>query len=445
MANPWTWLRGLLARRQGEDPVEKIRYVVPYAGAGVRLTPDEALSVGAVWACVDAIAKAIASCRWNVFEPLDNGGRKVLPNDPVSWLLNTRANSDMTAVGFREAMLYTAIPHGNAYAEIVRDGGGRVAALWPLAEERVTPRRDPNTWELFYEYRQPDGSTVRLEQRQVFHLRGPGVSGLLGDNLVARAIKSISAAAAQERFSGTFFGNGANPGGVLEVSGKMDPTVLERLKNDFAEKRQGPENAHKPLILEGGMKWTPTAVEPQKSQLVEARQFSVEEICRWFGVPPHKVQHLLRSTFSNIEHQSIEFVRDALTPWARRLEQEADFKLFPQMRGPWRYTSIDLAPLTFGDAYSRAQAHAIWRQNGIMSANEIRAAEGLNEAGPNGNVLLVQSNLTTVERLMAPPPAALPAGEPADVAEEEPEPTPPAPANRVGLNGHALPPGVTPS
>jgi HK97 family phage portal protein len=342
--------------------------------------------------------------RWNIYQPTGHSRREILNDDPVSWVLNTRANADMTAIAFKEAMLFMAIPFGNSYAEIVLNKAGRVAELWPLESERVTPRRDLQSNALYYEYRQPDGTLSRLESKQVFHLRGPSITGLVGENVVARAAKSLSVAAAAERFSASFFGRGAHPSGVLEYPGKLDEETYERLKRDWAERKQGPENAHKPMILEAGMKWSSVSLEPEKSQLVESRQFAVEEICRWFGVPPHKVQHLLRSTFSNIEHQSIEFVRDALTPWARRLEQEADFKLFRQDRAPFKETSIDLTPLTYGDASSRANAQAVWRQNGILTANEIRHREGLNDIGPDGDVLLVQANLTTVERILEAPP-----------------------------------------
>lgn len=415
-------IRKLFARRQA-DPVQLARYFLPYPEAGLHLTPDECLSVSAVWACILVITEAIASCRWNVYRPLPGGKKQLLEDDPLAWLLNTRPNPEMTAIAVREALLFQAIPLGNAYAEITFNGAGRVAELWPLEEWRVTPRRD-QAGALVYEYLQPDRSFSYLEPWQVLHIRGPSINGLLGENRIARAVKSISVAAAAERYSSAFFGRGAHPTGVLEFPGKLDQDSHDRLRADWAETKQGLANSHKPIILENGMKWSTVSLEPGKSQLVESRQFSVEEICRWFGVPPHKVQHLLHATFSNIEHQSIEFVRDALTPWCRRLEQEVDFKCFPQNRGPWRNTCIDTAPLSYGDAYSRAQAHAVWRQNGIMSANEIRAREGLNDAGPDGDVLLVQSNLTTVEKLMAAPE---PGPTPAPAAPEYPAPAPKMP------------------
>lgn len=402
MRTPWAWLKSKLSARSGEDPRNQIRYILPYPVAGLNLSADDSMSLATVWACIDVIARNLASCRWNIYEPLPNSRRRVLTNDPKTWMLNNRPNPEMTAIGFREALLFQAIPFGNAFAEIVRDVGGRVIQLWPLMSDRMRITRDPKTWELRYEYTESDGSLKVLPQERIFHVRGPGMYGLTGDNVVARAAKSLAVYAAQERYSASFFGQGASPQGVLEFPHKLSREQHVMLQEDWAGKHKGPENAHKPVILESGMKYTATSFDPQKSQLTESKKFSVEEICRWFGVPPHKVQHLEHATFSNIEHSSIEFVRDALVPWGRRISQEADAKIFDQA-APWRYTEIDLRPLTYGDAQSRALAQASWRQNGIMTANEIRAMEGLDDVGDEGDVLLVGSALTTVDLILNPP------------------------------------------
>lgn len=425
MRNPLDWIRSLFAK-PGQDPMQVARYVLPYPVAGVNLLPDEILCLATVWACIDAIARGVGQEEWNVFAPsLDGLRRDKLPNDPLAYVLNTRPNPEMTAIGFREAMLFQAIPNGNAYAEIVTDARGVVRELWPLPTDRVTPFRDPATWALLYRYRHPNGELQNIDAKKVFHLRGPGLYGLLGDNLIARAAKSMGVAAAQERYTASFFGQGANPGGVLEMPGKLNEVIHKQLREEFAEKKKGPENAHKPLILEGGMTWKATGVEPSKSQLVEGRQFQVEEVCRWFGVPPHKVQHLEHATFSNIEHLSIEFVRDAINPWNKRLEQEADYKLLHQdrQRAPWKTTGLDTRPLLSGDAKSRADGYAIMRTNGIMNVNEIRHLEGLNPIdGDDGEMYLVPSNLTTTDRLVNPPkpPPAAPALGPGKLGAKDP-------------------------
>jgi HK97 family phage portal protein len=210
------------------------------------------LSVAAVWACIDAIASHIASCPWNVYQPQGPHKKTLLYEDPLADILNVEPNPEMTGMGFRESLLFQAISWGNSYAEIVRDGGGRVAELWPLVTNRMQPMRDEN-WKLVYRYRQLDGEYVELPPNKVFHLRGPGLFGLLGENVVARAAKSISVAAAQDRYAASFFGQGASPSGVLKHKGKLSKDAQDRLKDQWAEKKKGPENAHKPLILEEDM------------------------------------------------------------------------------------------------------------------------------------------------------------------------------------------------
>src|SRR5262245_48818722 len=131
----------------GDDPRRQERFFVPYAVAGLYLSPDEALSLAAVWGCMQAISNGVSPMKWGIFQPEAGGKRKtLLVDDPRMWMLNTRPNPEMTAIAFREALLFQAIPWGNAYAEIVRDRRGLTAQLWPLFSDRVRPRRNPDTW-----------------------------------------------------------------------------------------------------------------------------------------------------------------------------------------------------------------------------------------------------------------------------------------------------------
>jgi HK97 family phage portal protein len=407
--NLWQRMRSFMAVVRRDDPIRWWQWVAAQQPAGVPVTNDSALELSVVWACVMAIAPALAACPWNVFEQKKSGRRELVHDDPIGYLLNTRPNDDMTAIALKECLLIGALTWGNGYGEIQRDNSSRVVGMWPLLPHRTFPRRDP-AGVLYYEHYNMDGEVVRLEARDVYHVHGPGITGLMGDNLVARAAKSMSLAAAQERFASTYFGNNTVIGGFLEYPTKLDDKAYKRLKDDWEDRFKGPDKSNRPAILEGGMKYSPVTNNAQSAQLVESRQFQLEEICRWFNVPPHKVQHLLRSTFNNIEHLGIEFVRDALTPWALRLTQEADFKLFGPRRP--RTTGLDMAWLTAGDAKSRAEAAAIYRNIGVLNANEIRAKEGLNPlAGKDGEVYIVPANMTTVEKLTAPEPApGAPAG-----------------------------------
>lgn len=379
------------------DPRRTVRYLpLPTQAAGITLTYDAALQLSVVWACMDAVTKAIASSHWKVFSH-DKSKRVALPDDPVQYMLSSRPNPEMTSISARESLLYQGMSWGNAYAEIVRDTRGQVKELWPLFSDRMIPRRiyndDGTSGPLVYDYYQFTGGWVTLPADRIFHLRGPSINGLLGENMIARAAKSIALAIAAERFASSFFANGTIVGTVLKYPRTLSPDAHKRLKEDWMDQHAGPDKANRPVILEGGMEIQSIAAKPDEMNLVAERTFQVEEICRWFGVPPHKVQHLNRATFNNIEHLGLEFVRDALTPWALRLEQEADFKLFPQ-RAPWRYTKLDTEWLSHGDALSRAQSHKIYREIGVYSANDILEREGRNQIGPEGDIRIVPLNFT---------------------------------------------------
>ncbi|MBL8924134.1 MAG: phage portal protein [Myxococcaceae bacterium] len=390
--------------------------------AGLQLSREDALMLSAVWACMDVIAKNLAAAPTNIFEPIEGTRRRrKIEKDPRVWLLNVRPNEEMTAIAFREALFLQAIADGNSYAEIARDRGGRVAALYPLLSTRVTPRRDDGG-ALVYDVREESGEVRTLQARDVFHLRGPSISGLMGENLVTRASRSLAVAAAHERFSAAFYGRGAQLGGVAEFPGKLGEDQKAALRESWENNHAGLGKAHRLLVLEGGAKFTATTVDPQKASLVDDKKFSVEEIARWFGVPLHKIQHLEHATFSNIEHQGLDFVNSCLFPWAVRYCQELNAKVFNTgAKGPWWYAEIDLSHLVRGDAQTRAIAASNWLQNGVKTRNEVRAEEGLDDVGEAGDVLTVQLNMTTLPRLMAET-TAEPAEEPTPGVSALPSP-----------------------
>ena len=396
------WMRRVFSRaRAGYTDPRDFARVTPYSYAGVHVTPDIALQVSAVWACVDVISKAIAGSDWNIYQRLRNGDRELLPNDPLSWLMNTRPNYDMTAMAMREALTAQALLAGNGYGEIEYDSRGRVTAIWPLWFEDVEILRDYDTGDLVYDitdrYRY-GGQKRRLEAWQVFHLRGSSLCGWIGEGIAIRGANTISLAIAQERFAATFFGNGTNIGGTLKVDGVMGQEQRLEVRDEFEAAYRGATKAHRPLVLEKGWEYSPFSPDATKAQMTEARQHSIEEIARWFGVPPHKIGHLLRSTNNNIEHQGIEFHRETLRPWARRWEQEADYKLFPT-RGMNRFVLIDLEWASQGDFKSRMEGYQIGRRIGVLSANDVLRAERKNTIGPEGDTRMVEMNMQPLDRL----------------------------------------------
>ncbi len=397
--------------------------VVSRTQAGVSVDAETALKNAVVWACIRYLTNAVAQLPWRVVREERDGDKKIQPSHPVDSLINKRPCPEMGAFTWRQTMLGNALRYGNAYAEIERDMAGRPIAMWPLHPLRVTPRRRIDTGALYYDV-QGDGvgQRVELEPQDVYHLRGFG-DGPVGYNVVEYAAQSIGWAQATEIFGASFFGEGMNPGGIVEGAGSLKKEGLARLKAEFKKLYQGPSKANRTVFLDAGMKWTPVSVQPDKAQFIETRQHQVEEICRWFGVPPHKVMHMLRATFNNIEHQGIEVVTDSVVPWVRIMEDEADWKLFGQNRTGLS-TTMDLAALLRGDMKSQAEYFATLTQNGIMNRNEARARLGINRGGPDLDKFTVQVNLTTLERIGedAHPPAAQPQPG-ADPAQDTPTTT----------------------
>lgn len=385
---------GINALLKRSDP-EVARIVVSgNTAAGVHVTPDTALRQAVVWACITYLSRTVAQLPWRVMT--DTPVKGEVTTHPVHRLLRVRPNPEMGPFTFKETMVGWACSWGNAVAEIERDNSQRPIGLWPLDPRRVDFVRDGATGELLYEIWSDGEPRSYLRADQVLHLRGYG-DGPVGLSVMAYAAESIGWARATEIFGAAYFGQGVHPSGLLALNGKLTPEGKKVLEDDLATKFSGPRNAHRTLVVDFDAKYTRFSPDPEAAQLVETRQHQVEEICRWFGVPPHKVMHLLRSTFSNIEHQSIEVVVDSITPWALRLEEEADYKLFNGRAG--LYTKLDLKGLLRGAYKDRQEGLQIMRRNGVINANEWRALEDMNPIGPEGDKYVIEGNMTTLERI----------------------------------------------
>lgn len=385
------------------DGTEVVRIVQsPSTLAGIHVNADTALKNATVWACVRYLSSTVAQLPWRVMQEMPDGARRA-PAHPVQYLIATRPNREMTSFTFRETMVGWACRHGNGVAEIQRDARGVPAALWPQHPSRVQFARD-ESGELVYEIRGDDGSLRVLRGMDVLHLKGFG-EGAVGLDVMSYAAESIGWAQATETFGAAFFGNGLNPSGFLYVPGRMTPDGKRALDAELKEKHAGPRKASRVMIVDGNMKFERASVDPENAQFIETRQHQVEEICRWFGVPPHKVMHLLRATFSNIEHQAIEVVVDSISPWCLRLEQEADHKLFGQNRGGF-FTKLDLKGLLRGDFKSRQEGLQIQRRNGVINANTWRRLEDMDEIGPAGETYIVEGNMTTLDAVGQVPAAS---------------------------------------
>lgn len=357
--------------------------------AGVRVTHETALQVAAVWACIDCIASAVSSSDWNVYGGLRGADKtETLTEDTLQYVLNSRFNREMTAQSGKRAMMIAAVGFGDGVAEIERDMAGRITGLWPLEPSRVEKRRWEDSGELFYRVNQSGtAAPVDLEPWEVFHIRGAGLTGFGGDDPIGRAIQSIAGAVAIDQFAAAYFANNTQLGIALEMPGlkKLDETTKTVMRDSWNQRHGGVRNSFRVGFMDGGMKLHQLNVDADKAQLIEAKHASIEEICRWFRVPPHKIAHLLHATNNNIEHQGLEFSRDTVRPWKVEIEQECDWSLIPA-RGPKKFVELDVDWMEQGDYDSRATAYSTLRGCGVFTVNDVLRKLGENTGGPECDV-----------------------------------------------------------
>lgn len=386
--------------------------------AGVLVNEDTAMTLAEWWACVSVISRTVAALPWRVYERSSGGKRQV--DGQIAWLLNNQPNPEMSAFSFREALMSHVLNWGNGFAEIQRDGSMRPVALWLITPDRVCIERD-SAGALQYQVRGDDGTQITLRPDQMFHLHGLGFDGVSGYSPVRMAARSIGVGIAQDVFAQSFYANGTVMGAVAEVGASMSKDQIKDFESYLAERHGGPGNAFRPKVAPSGTKIHAMGMPLTDAQFIESRGLSITMAARWLGVPPHKIADLSRSTNNNIEHQGIEFVSDAIVPWATRLEQEANIKLFGARSMGRVYTKLNVNALMRGDAKSRAEFYRTMTQIGAMSINEVRELEELNGIGTAGDKHLVQLNQTTLEYLVENPgaKAASPAVDPAAPSNPE--------------------------
>jgi len=367
--------------------------------AGKTVTERSAMQMTAVYSCVRILAEAVAGLPLHLYKYTDGGGKEKALNHPLYRLLHDEPNPEMSSFVFRETLMTHLLLWGNAYAQVIRNGKGEVIALYPLMPNKMSVDRDENGRLYYTYYRGSDEAiknkdfAVTLQPSDVLHIPGLGFDGLVGYSPIAMAKNAIGMAIACEEYGAKFFANGAAPGGVLEHPGTIkDP---QRVRESWQSTFGGSGNANKIAVLEEGMKYTPIGISPEQAQFLETRKFQINEIARIFRVPPHMVGDLEKSSFSNIEQQSLEFVKYTLDPWVIRWEQSIQRALLSQGEKAEYFVKFNLEGLLRGDYQSRMNGYAIGRQNGWMSANDIRELENLDRipAEEGGDLYLINGNM----------------------------------------------------
>jgi HK97 family phage portal protein len=301
------------------------RFLFGGTTSGKAVTERSAMQMTAVYSCVRILSEAIAGLPIHLYRSDDDGSKEKATDHPLYFILHDEPNPEMTSFVFRETLMTHLLLWGNAYAQIIRNGKGEVVALYPLMPNRMTVDRDEDG-HLYYEYQTSqeeahtmNGSRVRLSPYDVLHIPGLGFDGLVGYSPIAMAKNSIGMAIACEEYGAKFFANGATPGGILEHPGVVkDP---DKVRDSWNAAFGGSSNSNKVAVLEEGMKYTPISISPEQAQFLETRKFQIDEIARIFRIPPHMIGDLEKSSFSNIEQQSLEFVKYTLDPWVCRWEQ----------------------------------------------------------------------------------------------------------------------------
>ena len=356
---------------EGQD----FSYLFGRTSSGENVDEFKAMQTTAVYACVRILAEAVASLPIHIYERTSNGREKKFEH-PLYFLLHDEPNPEMSSFVFRETLMTHLLIWGNAYIQIIRDKSGQVISLYPLLPDKMSVHRDENG-KLYYKYQRQteenpnfkDKGSVILKQEDVLHIPGLGFDGLIGYSPIALAKNAIGMTLATENYGASFFKNGANPGGVLEHPGILkDP---KRVRDSWNAVYNGVTNAHKVAVLEEGMKYTQIGIPPEEAQFLQTRKFQINEIARLYRIPPHMIGDLEKSSFSNIEQQSLEFVKYTLDPWVVRLEQAFKRSLFLPEEKKKYFVKFNVDGLLRGDYQSRMSGYAIARQNGWLSTNDL--------------------------------------------------------------------------
>lgn len=372
--------------------------------SGADVNHDSALTFIPFYAANLVLSESVGQLPWGVFRDSATGSQP-LRDHPLWPLLHDEANPEMSAIDWRTTAQGHLGTWGNHYSQTVRDGGGRPRELWPLLPNRMSVERSSDRRELKYTYRQPDGKPKEFRKDQILHIRGFGFDGLMGYSPVTLAREALGLGMATESFGASFFGNGAAPGGALQHPGTLNPEAHKRLRESFEDRHKGVANAHRPLILEEGMAWNQIGIPPEDSQFLETRKFQVNEIARLYRIPPHMLMDLERATFSNIEHQGIEFVVHTLLPWLLRWEQGVRRQLLtPSEKSAGITTKMNVEGFLRGDTESRYKSYAIGRQNGWLTVNDILRLENMNTIGPEGDSRLQPANMMPLGTVATPEP-----------------------------------------
>jgi HK97 family phage portal protein len=403
--------------------------------SGVKVDAETALKSTVVLACMRVLSTSVAGLPLHIYRRLPGGGKEVAREHPLYSILHTTPNGWQTSVEWREQLMLHMLSYGQAFNEKVY-AAGQISEIVPLHPSRMKTEQLENM-RLRYSYREAQGTSTVYTQDAIMHIRGMSDDGVNGMSMIELARDAIGLARACEIHGATFFGSGARPGVILSTDQILSPEAAENTRNQWERAHRGPDRSHRTAVLQGGLKVNELGGNNQESQFLEARRFQVEEVCRVFGVPPHLVGDLTRSSFSNIEQQSLDYLQNGLMPWLRRIESAIARDL---LDGDDEYfAEFDTRGVLRADAAGRAAYYNTLWNLGVASVNEIRSWENMNPVD-GGDTRFVQLNMTTLDKAAAEPEVPATVVEEIVVDETVPAPEPEPVAEQpqladVSLNG----------
>ena len=379
-------------------------FVFGRAESGEKVDEKSAMQISTVYACVRLLADSVAQLPLHLYKYTGgDSGKEKARDHPLYKILYRQSNPEMTSYSFWETAMVHLLLWGNSYAQIVREGKNQVVGLYPLLPENVEVDRmeNGNLYYIYHAYTDEkpgeNGKDIYFQREEILHIPGLGFNGLVGFSPIAMMKNALGSVIAVDKYGSAFFKNGAQPSGVLEHPGVLkDP---QKIRDNWVKAYGGAANAHRVAVLEEGMSYKPISLPPEDSQFLSTREFGVEEICRIFRVPPHMVQDLKRSTFSNIEHQSIDFVMHTLMPWLTKIEQAIIKDVLLESEQDLYFPKFNVDGLLRGDYESRMRGYAIGLANGFLSPNDIRRLENMDPIPENegGNFYVLNGTYTRLK------------------------------------------------
>jgi HK97 family phage portal protein len=379
-------------------PILRSLYGMPGNIPGITVTHETALCYGAIYSCVRIIAETVSMLEWKLYQKKD--GKKVEATwHPLYDCLMNTWNDEQNAMEGTEMLFGHASLRGNGFAQRIYNGAGQTIQLWPLHPAFMIIHRDQKTRKLVYVYTDPvTGVRYNFDKTEILHLRGLMSDGVWGMSPVALLRAAIETGLAQDKTRALFFANGIRPSGVFQHPEEMSEEAYKRLKEDLHENNMGVDGYFRPLILEEGMSWNQMSLTQEDAQAVENAKYTRREVLGAYRMPPHVTGDLDNATFSNIEQQSLEFALYCIGPWCSRGAKAMNHTLLSQAeRDAGYFIKADVKPLLKGDYFTRAQANAIYRQNGVLNVDEIREEEDLGEPLPNGEGKIYQAQMNLAQ------------------------------------------------